>query len=1177
MLKELFVKGEKRIFLVCFMLMAPLLMLWAQKMNEKYSVTTQMFLNELREKKEQPVEKLKRVSKFKVSDNIRQLKKQRLIAKPDTVGNKVYISCFIHLKNVADLSEVYSLGVKIEETFDKLGFVTARVPVDLLERLAAIDNVKQIKVAERMYLSTDVAKQKTTVDDLLTVSPDATSQGITTKYDGTGVIMGIIDTGIDFQHIAFKDKNGNSRIKRGYIYNGSSAQEFTESSISSATTDDNTEDHGTHTSSTAGGSSVIVSGSTVTVTDNHANATYGGMAPGADLYLAGINGLVNTYLTNAIQKMVQYANEQNKPLVISNSWGSGLGPRRGSGELADLVALYFGDGHPNRAILFASSNDGRNVSKDGEGGGYFVKKTSSSSSSPLGTIMRSAYFSDADAGCYYSNYMSTAYSSSPLNCKLYVLNNSTGAVLKSWTVNSNTSSFDGLSDYYEGTLNIIKGWYDAETYALYVYSNDGLLSQSISLTTKNGENYYKSAYTLAIEVYPTNGSANVDMMAGTGSGTGNYNYFTNHLSTSGHTWKAGTNDMCVSNEATIPNAISVGAYVSKTNVKNYEGNTYIYNAGVLDDIAVFSSYATASQSPTGLAYPWITAPGAQLVAGVNHYHTTSVDNSSYYYSGNKSRLAVNNSSNPYGVMQGTSMATPTAAGIVALWLQAAQSINMDLTVNDVKDIMEQTAIQDNYTTTGSNASRFGKGKIDALAGIRYILQNAGEPNTDNVIYLDNITAFAGNEIVFPIKMKNETSIQRFQFNLYLPEGVTAVKNAKDKILISLCKDRLAEDDEHIITATEQSDGSILISCSSQYNESFIGNDGEIASIKLSISETTSRGDYIITLKNIKLTASDNTDYTNSNQSSTLTVLEYIAGDANGDQTVNDFDYMAIANHIHGETPDGFIIKNADVDGDGTIDVADYIGVANLIHTGSIYGNALHAAITTNSASSVDEKSAQLNGTITVTNATKTYSVGFFVSTSGTPSIDNYLRKLVSGDNKTGNYYSTVSGLSYSTTYYYRSYILYDGTYYYGETMSFTTTKKTTYAVGDLYPADNPVGVVFYVSNNGKSGKIASLQTSHSCYWAGAKSWVNNLGGGWYLPSKSELQSIASNWSKLSSNIDNGFYWTSSIYSSGVLDTLVWVVTLGNYMGYSNGYTFENSTGSDGWSINRNSALAVKVF
>lgn len=691
-------RGVQRTMCLFAIFATSISMLWAQETNEKFSLTTQMFLNEMSEQASEPARNTFSTQKPDLAPGTMKLKPRRMIASPDTIGGVAYISCFIHLKDVSDLSPVQSLGVDVQETFDGLDFVTANVPVDKLNELADIDNVSFIKVAQLMRPTTDTSRQKTNTDDVLTHSADAINAGLPSMFDGTGVVLGIIDTGIDFQHIAFKDKNGNSRIKRAYVYNGSSAQEYTSITSSSPTTDDQYEDHGTHTASTAGGSSVKVSGSTVTVTDDHANATYGGMAPGADLYLAGINGLSDTYLTNALKKMVQYADGQNKPLVVSNSWGSGWGPRDGTGTLATLVGQYFGNNHPNHIILFASSNDaGRGT--EGQGGGFFVKKTSASSSSPLGTIIRT----EGNKGDYYIGLMACAWASSRLACKIHVLNNS-GAIQKTWEVSSSTSSFSGLSTYYSGSMTV------------YVESENGKYRVAVATSSNNPLSSRSSGnYSLAIEVYPSSGSSHVDMWAG------DYTYFTGHLTTSGHTWTAGTDDMSVSDEATIPNAISVGAYVSKTQVKNYQSNTYSYSSGTMGDIANFSSYATAEQSLTGEAYPWITAPGAQVVSGVNHYHTASVDNYSYFSTSNRPSLVVNNTSNPYGVMQGTSMATPVAAGIVALWLQAAKSVNKNLTVNDVKDIMEQTAIRDNYVTTGANASHFGKGKIDALAGIQYIL------------------------------------------------------------------------------------------------------------------------------------------------------------------------------------------------------------------------------------------------------------------------------------------------------------------------------------------------------------------------------------------------------------------------------------------------------------------------
>jgi hypothetical protein len=699
-MKSLFSRAAMTLVL----LTAPVIMMWGQEMNKKFSMTTHMFIDELQELKEQQASGTHRAPARRLPDGSELPQPRRLIASPDTIGGVAYISCFIHLSDPSDLSAVRDLGVRVQSTFDGLDFITASVPVDQLNALADVDNVTTIEVSQLMRPTTDVARQKTNVDDLLTQSANAAALGVNSKYDGTGVVLGIVDTGIDFQHIAFKDKDGNSRIKRAYVYNGSgSGVEYTTpETIAALTTDDVTMDHGTHTASTAGGSSVIVNkiaddNFTITVTDEHANATYGGMAPGAELYLAGVKDLPDAKLIEAIQKIVDYADAQGKPVVISNSWGSSWGPHKGTGTFAEFISRNFGDEHPGHIILFSSANNaGRGTA---EGGGFFIKNTATQAS-PLGTILRTR----SDGGNTYSWNLSIAYADQPINCALYVLDNSTGAVLMSRTFTANTDLTDisvteaeTTTTYYTGTLKVKFGTDGGDNYVYLASDETGL---------KIKEN---NAYTLALRVYPAdaNATANINMWAG------DSDYFAANLTTTGITWTAGTDDMSVSEETTMSDAISVGAYVSKTNWTNYAGEDHSYSRSYLDDIAYFSSYATANMSPTGLAYPWITAPGSALVAGVNHFHTTEVDDDSYFGTKEKNELVVNNAVNPYGVMRGTSMATPVAAGIVALWLQAAKT----LTVNQVKEIMRTSAINDEYTTTGANASHFGQGKIDALAGI----------------------------------------------------------------------------------------------------------------------------------------------------------------------------------------------------------------------------------------------------------------------------------------------------------------------------------------------------------------------------------------------------------------------------------------------------------------------------
>ena len=223
-----------------------------------------------------------------------------------------------------------------------------------------------------------------------------------------------------------------------------------------------------------------------------------------------------------------------------------------------------------------------------------------------------------------------------------------------------------------------------------------------------------------------------------------------------------------------------------------------------------------------------------------------------------------------------------------------------------------------------------------------------DPDTDissmnNVIYMDKAETSANSQINLSIRMKNAVAIRGFQFDVYLPEGVTVVKSAKGKIVGSLSDGRLPEDDEHSLTLSEQSDGAIRFLCGSLYDETFTGNDGEIATLTVKMAEDMSDGDYPIILRNIKLTETDiNNYYQTDYVKSTLTIKSYTLGDINSDQKIDVSDYIGIANHILGNTPEGFVMKAADVNLDGIIDVSDYIGVANIILTGSIYGGTANA-------------------------------------------------------------------------------------------------------------------------------------------------------------------------------------------------------------------------------------------
>lgn len=631
---------------------------------DKLSAGTQMFLSERKGEVRLPKLNQKLPAMENADDLLffdEELKtkvRTREIAETEMVRGVEMISAFVRV-NSGGFSAVEGLGAVMQTKFND-NLAAMLLPVDKIEAIADLSNVTGIEVAEILQPFNDKQREVTKDGDAISNSAAAQALGLTKQYTGKNVILGIIDTGIDFQHIAFKDKNGNSRIVRAYKLSGSNSTSLTTYSsatqISSLTYDTNTEDHGTHTSSTAGGSSVIVNGSTVTVTDDHANATYGGMAPEADLVIAGLSSLYTTSIGSAIQNICNYADQVGKPCVISLSLGSQAGPHDGTGSIASIVNQYAGNNH---IIVYAASNDGMRADYfvnigTSNGGGMYASGTSTKSKPMMVNLQKSWSNATGNVQLYSASVYAYARTSNvPTALKLHVVDTSTGNIVYSTSeyTSSNTisvSSNSGLAQYFSGSGSISVSRSTTNNKYYWTISSPTLKSTSYS---QNSSGVYESKYALCISVYPTgsNSSTIIDMWEGS-----RVNWFGNDLtlsSTYSNNYNVvGGNDECsVSDNACYSKVISVGAYVTRNSVTNYEGTVTDASDDYpnIGDHAYFSSWQSLGYGPLGTALPHINAPGARIIAGVNHYHTATVDDYSYYSDNYKTDLVVNSTSYPY--------------------------------------------------------------------------------------------------------------------------------------------------------------------------------------------------------------------------------------------------------------------------------------------------------------------------------------------------------------------------------------------------------------------------------------------------------------------------------------------------------------------------------------------------
>ncbi len=185
-------------------------------------------------------------------------------------------------------------------------------------------------------------------------------QGVSldTSYTGKGVIVGIVDEGIDFNHPDFQLPNGKTRVLR-YWDHTTNAGTVPETYGYGIVWDKTQIDNGQCTSletGTAHGTTV----SGMAVGNGRANSTNRGVAPDADIIVVETDfGLPNWTLTiaDACDYIFKVADSLGKPAVVNLSLGTYLGSHDGKDPAAEYIDQLLTE-KEGRIVVCAAGNSG---------------------------------------------------------------------------------------------------------------------------------------------------------------------------------------------------------------------------------------------------------------------------------------------------------------------------------------------------------------------------------------------------------------------------------------------------------------------------------------------------------------------------------------------------------------------------------------------------------------------------------------------------------------------------------------------------------------------------------------------------------------------------------------------------------------------------------------------------
>lgn len=540
------------------------------------------------------------------------------------------------------------------------GIATARLPLSSVPALAATDGIAHVQASRLMRPMLDVAIPASNVDDVWAGAP---------AYTGSGILVGVIDSGIDWRHNDFDTPGGQTRITAIYDLFGTGGNpppgfttgvEYTSAQIDAGTVAEvDINGHGTHVTGIAAGNG------------QDSGGLYRGVAYEADILFAkpwsdAQGGFPEDKTIDAMNYMVQKAASLGQPIAINMSLGGHYGSHDGTRPQEQLIDELSGEGV---VFLVAAGN---------EGDSFITAQASAGGGSMTYRIVE------------------------------YEANQGTG------------------NDF---ALMMI--WVDGQTSPSVTVQGAGMTVGPIGSGQVDGE--ATASGTVVIDnasngIDPSNGDKVIliqwDDQQGTAPAAADWTVTISGGSGTAHAWHISSsmtagfpgsdNRYSVGMPSTAEAAITVAALKTRNTWPSLAGEAGYggsYGEVALGDRAPFSSIGPTRD---GRQKPDIAAPGMAIVS------TYSQDNDPPQP--DNARVG-----NTYYANQGTSMATPMVCGIVAMMLEKDPT----LTAAQIKQLLIDTAVTDGQTGAVWN-EYFGWGKVDALAAVNAVAGGGGSDHDGDI-------------------------------------------------------------------------------------------------------------------------------------------------------------------------------------------------------------------------------------------------------------------------------------------------------------------------------------------------------------------------------------------------------------------------------------------------------------